>query len=103
MFRAIVLAGCSLVGCDDAAVVEPPEPPPVAEPLDPEPEPVLEAETEPEPVPETVVEAEPAPVVEAEPEPEPTMMTPRMRRPQKAEAPCPPGSELPNPPCFYIL
>jgi hypothetical protein len=105
LFSAVVVAGAAL-GCGkehaDAPVVEAPIVPMSAIP--PPPEPVSY-----EPQPEPTMAATPAPVDSSEPPAKRInkgglTIVSRPSPPASAapKAKCPPGSELPVPPCFYI-
>jgi hypothetical protein len=106
LFSAVVVAGAAL-GCGkehvDAPVVEAPIVPASAAPPPPEP---VSYEAQPEP---TMSAQAPAPVASDTPPPKRinksgltivSRPSPPASTPPKAK--CPPGSELPVPPCFYI-
>ena len=109
LFRAVVVAGAALCACGKSesaalpASVQPPVPtPPVPTPL--------------APTPLVVSVSPPAPVVPSAPVPLSVVPSGAVQKsnarsgaagvsaPKRvAGKPCPPGSEMPFPPCYYIL
>ena len=87
LFHAVVVMGVAMIGCDDNGARVPDEP--LVDVVAP-PQPSLPPE-----VPSPAVTAA-APTASSTAEPEPDDVGSK-----KSE--CPPGAEMPDPPCFYIL
>lgn len=102
LFQAVVVMGAALAGCDrsvtPAGAVEPVKtvaPGPVPVPV----EPVVVPPVKVEPVQPVVV----PPVVAEEGEAKQERKTRPVKAKQESRERCPEGSEMPYPPCFYIL
>jgi hypothetical protein len=95
LFRAVVIAGAALTGCARNEGNQPPKPAP-APPLAPS----ATAPDQPSVAAPTAIEPSVAPsATEPGVDPAPSA-TPDAG---VAKKPCPPGSEAPFPPCYYIL